>query len=47
MENALTADVPEVVVNGNVDTPDAREEVTKAVRRSQNGKAAGEESIEE
>ena len=32
----------EVVVNGNVDTPDVtREKVAKAMRRTQNGKAAG------
>ena len=47
VENAVTADVrAEVVDNGNLDTPDVtREEVAKAVKRLQNGKAAGEDRI--
>ena len=43
----MTADVrAKVVDNGNLDTPDVtREEVAKAVKRLQNGKAAGEDRI--
>ena len=47
VENAVAADmVTGVVDNGDIDTPDVtREEVAKAVRRLQNGKAAGKDRI--
>ena len=47
MENAVAAEVVTGVVdNGDIDTPDVtREEVAKAVRRLQNGKAARKDRI--
>ena len=47
VENAVAAEVlAEVEDNGDTDTPDVtREEVVKAVRRLQNGKAAGDDRI--
>ena len=47
MENAMVAEVlAEVENNGDTDTPNVtREEVVKAVRRFQNGKAAGGDRI--
>ena len=47
VENAVAAEVVTGVVdNGDIDMPDVtREEVAKAVRTLQNGKAAGEDRI--
>ena len=47
MENAVAAEVLTVVEdNGDIEMPDVtREEVAIAVRRLQNGKAAGEDRI--